>query len=146
VCYSWKMALDVGVDATLDDIQDEGLESRRPKLITEGQPWLYTHFMRYDGPWVCCFGTGMDWCKVAYCRLSKIEQEWHPIHRQSRCPQNQHSTLGPQYAYRYFSENTSSLVLFKALASIHFWNLIKIAEALFEKFAILCVGAHLKVP
>jgi hypothetical protein len=47
--------------------------------------------------------------------------------------QNQHSEFLLQCAYSYFPEDTNCIVLFREMASIEYWNLIKVIRALFEE-------------
>jgi hypothetical protein len=49
-------------------------------------------------------------------------------------------------AYIYFPQNTIYIILFWEMLSIHYWNLIKIVTAIFEKLTILFLEAHLNGP
>jgi hypothetical protein len=49
--------------------------------------------------------------------------------------------LGGQRAYHYFHEDITYAVSFRKMVSTNYCKLIKIITAVFEKTAILCLGA-----
>jgi hypothetical protein len=51
-----------------------------------------------------------------------------------------------QIKYHYFFEDMTYVVLFKKMASIIYWNLIKTVTVIFKKIAILCFRTYLKGP
>jgi hypothetical protein len=55
------------------------------------------------------------------------------------------SHLDSQCTSHCFLEETTYAILFRDMASINYKNLIKIVMDVFEKVAILCFGAELKV-
>jgi hypothetical protein len=48
-----------------------------------------------------------------------------------------HKLLGPQCVYCYFTEVTTCAALFRSVVSIHYTNLIKLIEAIFNEVSIL---------
>lgn len=89
-----------------------------------------TRFLKYDRFWLRCLGKEIDRFSVDNCCLLNTEQKLNTCYWRNRFRWSRHFAFGSlKYAYHYFPEDTSYVVLFIKVISISDRNLIRIVTA-----------------